>query len=483
MTMARIIMFWDETDVWGDLSADIRIEGYGINNAIEIPENACGFRLRRPGNKWDEAWQFSVAGNEGEIVEYNGIKWMSSFVRHKIMNEEGEYNDPEYIEATGPVRHCAVTGPNTGPIPGPNPVYHFVLPLAEVVGEIDPFAPHPPAGRFVADFFDEDEIEWLDFAGEAIEFPELPEPEEPPENPFETIPEIGQVCFISGDGEEMCYDTEDSEAEAMVFDPGLATTAAGIAMLVNENTYQLSSMRIGGKQVSSAHRIPAGNKVEMTCPGEMRLSVSFFKAPAAPTTLVKYRFKFAGGPYSTTFSLKLDGDKTVVHSVPIPLRRPEHPGGGVSPASNEFGVYVKPVDPIVHGSTPVTNVGELVAEALPPNEHKGSVHVEVLNIPGGVIASGSVDYHVVCRPESGRPRLVVGMTGFTILPLQSALNPWLTAAGRPPLRLDGVFGKTTEAAVIEFQSEKGLEPTGVVGPSTWRRLLERRPYTAPPAKG
>ncbi|MEJ2459833.1 MAG: peptidoglycan-binding domain-containing protein, partial [Novosphingobium sp.] len=380
----------------------------------------------------------------------------------------------EYIEATGPVRHCAEISPNTGPVPGPNPTYHFQLPLAQIVGAIDPFV--AGAGSFIAEFFGEDEIEWLDAAAESIEFPEFPEPVEPGENPFESLPEVGQVCFIDGDGLETCYDPEGREA--MVFQPGLATSAAGIAMLVRDNSYHLSSMKIVDKQVTPAHRIPAGEKVEMTCPGEMRLSVSFFKAPAAPTTTVKYRFRFAGGPFSTTFSLELDGDKTVVHSVPIPLRRPlpQHSGGGVSPASSEFGVYVKPLDPIGGDPSPVANVGELVAEALPPNEHKGSVHVEVLNIPGGVITSGSQKYHVVCRPESGRPRLVVGMTGFTVLPLQSALNPWLTEAGRSPLKLDGVFGRTTEAAVIEFQSEKGLEPTGVVGPSTWRRLLEIRPY-------
>ena len=169
--MPRIIMYWDETDVSDNLAADIRIEGYGLHNDIEVPENACGFRLRKPGNSWDNYWYFGVAGNKGEVVEFEGTTYDST----DIHNLGIEY--PEYIEATGPVRHCAEISPNTGPVPGPNPTYHFQLPLAQIVGAIDPFV--AVAGSFIAEFFGEDEIEWLDAAAEAIEFPEFPEPEEP----------------------------------------------------------------------------------------------------------------------------------------------------------------------------------------------------------------------------------------------------------------------------------------------------------------
>lgn len=39
--------------------------------------------------------------------------------------------------------------------------------------------------------------------------------------------------------------------------------------------------------------------------------------------------------------------------------------------------------------------------------------------------------------------------------------------------IDGIFGKSTENAVIIFQRQNGLTPDGVVGPRTWLTL---RPY-------
>ena len=41
-------------------------------------------------------------------------------------------------------------------------------------------------------------------------------------------------------------------------------------------------------------------------------------------------------------------------------------------------------------------------------------------------------------------------------------------------KIDGIFGKDTENAVIKFQQQNGLLPDGVVGIKTWSAL---RPYT------
>ena len=40
------------------------------------------------------------------------------------------------------------------------------------------------------------------------------------------------------------------------------------------------------------------------------------------------------------------------------------------------------------------------------------------------------------------------------------------------LDVDGYFGDETEAAVIDFQKDKGLTPDGVVGPRTMEKLYE-----------
>ncbi|MBX5484871.1 MAG: peptidoglycan-binding protein [Myxococcaceae bacterium] len=46
----------------------------------------------------------------------------------------------------------------------------------------------------------------------------------------------------------------------------------------------------------------------------------------------------------------------------------------------------------------------------------------------------------------------------------------LRAAGFDPKHLDGVFDERTEAALKAFQRRSGLEPTGRVGPQTWKKL-------------
>jgi len=47
----------------------------------------------------------------------------------------------------------------------------------------------------------------------------------------------------------------------------------------------------------------------------------------------------------------------------------------------------------------------------------------------------------------------------------------LTARGYYTASLDGIFGDALDAAVRKFQSEHDLDPDGVVGPLSWRKIL------------
>ncbi len=59
-----------------------------------------------------------------------------------------------------------------------------------------------------------------------------------------------------------------------------------------------------------------------------------------------------------------------------------------------------------------------------------------------------------------------GARGSDVVTLQKALAALGFASGQP----DGVFGRVTEAAVIDFQRSNNLDPDGVVGSDTARLL-------------
>lgn len=51
--------------------------------------------------------------------------------------------------------------------------------------------------------------------------------------------------------------------------------------------------------------------------------------------------------------------------------------------------------------------------------------------------------------------------------VQNTLNYW---NGNTNLNVDGVFGAKTYNAIKAFQTKKGINPDGVVGPTTWKYL-------------
>jgi len=298
----------------------------------------------------------------------------------------------------------------------------------------------------------------------------------PPEF-FEPPPDVNG-CFRDFEGELHCPE-EDTAAMA----PGLnfiahgqGTPPPGIAVLLASGSGIIPHVKAIVPPVGNVNTSPLGSKVEVACPAQLILTTTFHKNDTFDPATVKYRFRFAHGPISTVFSTLVDGQKSVSHSVPIPLPPPigQTPGGGgIPPAFGNITVFVEPPFP---GGQPPPLDPRFTLEALPANEHKGSVRVEVINVSGGVVCSNWVTYHLVCMKASLRPTLIPptlkGARAAAGVPaLQALLNRWLGSRNMPVLNVDGIFDSRTEEAVRAFQGAKDLEVDGIVGLKTWKQLL------------
>jgi len=460
--MAQIRMFWDESDVFGNPTAGLEVTNFGLHH-YEIPKNACGFRLEKPGG-WDEHWHFTEYGIE-DVFEFQGIQWSAEFIGGP---------PPDFIEARGPVHGC-----DDGP-------YEFQTPLGAlgITGDDPVFA---GAGSFIAEFFNLAEITWLDSAGNTLGLPSAPplkpDPEPPklPKEFFEPSPDV-KGCFRDFEGNLHCPEEADTAAMASGLNfitSGQGTPPRGVALLVAAGSGIIPQVKViappGGHVNTSSI-----SKVEVDCPAELILTATFHKAPDFAAAEVKYRFRFAHGPVSTVFSILVDGHKSVTHSVPIPLPPPigQTPSrGGVPHGSGNLAVVMKPPG-IIPGGTPSPQLDEpkFQIEALPANEHKGAVRVEVVNVFQGIVASNWNTYHLICREASRRPVLRTGLRSVRVHALQVGINRWLRRQQMPLLKIDGIFGPRTEAAVRTFQRDQGLEVDGIVGLRTWKQLLTLRGF-------
>ena len=63
-----------------------------------------------------------------------------------------------------------------------------------------------------------------------------------------------------------------------------------------------------------------------------------------------------------------------------------------------------------------------------------------------------------------------GSRGPQVTQLQNQLNELRLAQGKPPISADGIFGKETETALKEFQSDTGLRQDGLAGPESKKFL-------------
>jgi peptidoglycan hydrolase-like protein with peptidoglycan-binding domain len=72
---------------------------------------------------------------------------------------------------------------------------------------------------------------------------------------------------------------------------------------------------------------------------------------------------------------------------------------------------------------------------------------------------------VVKAPVAAHPTLKSGSTRSALKTAQADLNNFHYG-----LKVDGVFGPATRAAVVAFQKSHGLVADGIIGPATWAKL-------------
>jgi hypothetical protein len=103
------------------------------------------------------------------------------------------------------------------------------------------------------------------------------------------------------------------------------------------------------------------------------------------------------------------------------------------------------------------------------------MHVEVIGTPEQVQAVwDGIRGGFTIKPAVavGRPTIKLGATGQVVVDLQTKLKAVYPAYRweHGVMVIDGIFGKTTDAWVREFQSRSRLVVDGIVGPKTWAAL-------------
>jgi peptidoglycan hydrolase-like protein with peptidoglycan-binding domain len=117
-------------------------------------------------------------------------------------------------------------------------------------------------------------------------------------------------------------------------------------------------------------------------------------------------------------------------------------------------------------------------------ERFNKTHAPAGSPAGGQFAAASGSSSKATKGKDTRPTpssehpVGRGETGKRVSDLQERLN----AGGfKPPLKVDGIFGPKTLAAVKAFQKSHGLKVDGLVGPKTTAALRGGHPaaHTAP----
>ena len=144
-----------------------------------------------------------------------------------------------------------------------------------------------------------------------------------------------------------------------------------------------------------------------------------------------------------------------------------HKTGSVNAVRTDAGILFTPSGPIA--------ICVLTSE----NEDKRWTRENAAEVLCGRIGKAVYDHFNppgVAKTPEAQAKVAIGSMGPLVELLQRTLNASLSPS--PELSVDGDFGAVTRDAVVRFQNEKHLPPTGEVGPETWKALGPLRTETA-----
>lgn len=139
--------------------------------------------------------------------------------------------------------------------------------------------------------------------------------------------------------------------------------------------------------------------------------------------------------------------------------RVAHKTGSVGDSRTDAGIIYSPAGPIA------------IAVLTTGNEDKSWDDDNEAKLLTAEIAKAAYSHFVgdtEAEPVQVARTLKLGSAGPLVEGLQRTLNARLKPS--PGLSVDGDFGPNTESALLAFQKQAGLEPTGVVDRSVWAKL-------------
>lgn len=190
----------------------------------------------------------------------------------------------------------------------------------------------------------------------------------------------------------------------------------------------------------------------------------------------------------------------IQNNVPVPPVTPQYPGGapqypGTALRVGSSGQDVRLMQTymntirIVYPDIPYVVVDGVFGEAT--RRQVVAFQQEFMLTPDGIIGSATwnkiVEMFMLVTGNAsisveypGAP-LRIGSTGSAVRLMQNYLNDLRARypSAIPPLTVDGAFGPQTQAAVIAFQRIMGLAADGIIGPVTWRAIIEQRNSLTP----